>query len=269
MIKNSKVQIVATIGPASSNKETLREMVMHNLDVVRLNFSWGNYAERHDQISIIRQLEQKFSRKIPVIVDLPGLRVQGMNGHTYNHNVKSGLTVHDRAFIQFGVSEEVDYFALSFVGRREDLDECRQIIKNFGGHQKVIAKIERKIAVDNAEQIIANSDAVMIARGDMGNEIPIEQIPFVQEKIIKICKKAGKPVIVATQMLFSMVEHDTPTRAEVTDVTNAIIEGADAIMLSEETTIGKYPVQAVAVMEKIAIESEKHIKKHNVLHALD
>jgi pyruvate kinase len=133
------------------------------------------------------------------------------------------------------------------------------LVHGFGGRQMVIAKIERAIALLSLEQIIAEADAVMIARGDLGNEVPLEQIPFIQDRIIKKARKAGKPVIVATQMLLSMVENLTPSRAEVTDVATAILEGADAVMLSDETAKGKYPVETVIMMEKIIIEAEKHL----------
>ena len=145
-----------------------------------------------------------------------------------------------------------------FVGGPEDIEKCREVINNLGGNQKIIAKIERKVAMESLEQIIEKADAVMVARGDLGEEVPLEEIPFIQEKIVKMSKKLGKPVIVATQMLLSMVENPTPTRAEVTDVENAIMQGADAVMLSEETAKGKYPVEAVEMMEKIILETERH-----------
>ena len=113
--------------------------------------------------------------------------------------------------------------------------------------------------MEKIEEIIAAADAVMIARGDLGNEIPLEKIPFIQHDIVQKCKKAGKPVITATQMLLSMVENPVPTRAEVTDVANAILQGSDAVMLSDETTQGKYPIEAVAIMEKIVLEAERHL----------
>jgi pyruvate kinase len=130
-------------------------------------------------------------------------------------------------------------------------------MKKLGKILPIISKIERKIAYENLDEIIDVSDAIMIARGDLGNEVPLEKIPFIEKNIIVKCKEKGKPVIVATQMLLSMTQNPTPTRAEVTDVAYAIINGADAVMLSEESASGKYPVEAVIMMEKIISESEK------------
>jgi pyruvate kinase len=179
--------------------------------------------------------------------------------HTYNHNAASSVTAEDEQFIKFAVEHNIDYVAVSFVGGPEDIKKCRSIIDHLGGKQMIIAKIERVHALDLLESIVAEADAVMVARGDLGNEVPLEQIPFVQEQIIQVSRKAGKSVIVATQMLLSMVENPTPTRAEVTDVSSAILQGADAVMLSEETAKGKYPVEAVIMMEKIVMEAEQHL----------
>lgn len=267
-MKNSKAQIVATIGPTSENPSTLRAMIDHQLDVVRFNFSWGDLKLRTRQIELLRQLEKECGRKIPIIVDLSGPRVQEKEVHTYDHQASSPITNRDKESIQFAVENDVDYVAVSFVSGPQDIRQCREIITNFSGRQKIIAKIERAVAVESLDQIISVTDAIMVARGDLGNEVPLEQIPFIQDRIIKKAKKAGKPVIVATQMLLSMVENPTPTRAEVTDVSNAIIQGSDAVMLSEETAIGKYPIEAVAMMEKIVIEAEKHMKNQSHLNPL-
>lgn len=256
---NSKTQIIATVGPASTSMEVLRAMVENQLDIVRLNLSWGDMETRIEQIKTIRQLENEYGRKIPIIVDLPGLRLQKDHVHTYDNSISSAVTERDRDFIKFAAENDVDYIAISFVASPEDIEQCRKIITEFSGKQKVIAKIERTAALERLEQIILNADAVMVARGDLGNEVPIEQIPFIQDQIVQLCKKIGKPVIVATQMLSSMVEEQIPTRAEVTDVAYAIMEGASAVMLSEETAIGKYPAEVVATMKKIVIEAEKHL----------
>jgi pyruvate kinase len=258
-MKYSKAQIVATIGPASTKPEVLEAMLSHNLDVIRLNFSWGDFSERIQQIKMIRELEKKYSRKIPVIEDLPGPRVQEGAEHTYDPSAGEILTDADKESIKFGAEENIDYVAMSFVGSAEDIRKCKSEIKKSGGRQKVIAKIERRSALDSIDEIIEVSDAVMIARGDLGKEVRLEEIPFVQEKIIKKCKEAGKPVITATQMMLSMTENPLPTRAEVTDVANAILQGSDAVMLSEETARGKYPAEAVEMMEKIVLEAERHM----------
>jgi pyruvate kinase len=141
-------------------------------------------------------------------------------------------------------------------------------VRSFGGTQKIMAKIERKDAVDAIDEIIAVSDAVMVARGDLGSEFPLEEIPFIQARIIEKCRKAKKPVVTATEMLLSMTERERPTRAEVTDVANAILQGSDAVMLSEETASGHYPALAVGMMEKIVLEAERHLGKGHTVSPL-
>lgn len=264
----SKAQIIATIGPASGRYETLLEMVNHQMDIARLNFSWPDFKTRVEQIDMIRSIEKTCGRKIPIIEDLPGPRIQEAVGHTYDREALSALTEQDKKSIEFGVEKGIDYVALSFVGGANDVVLCREAIRQCKGSQLIIAKIERKAAVLAIDEIVAVADAIMVARGDLGNEIPLEKIPFVQAEIIQKAKKAGKPVITATQMLLSMVENPTPTRAEVTDVANAILQGSDAVMLSEETAMGKHPVEAVAMMEKIAVEAERHMGSHGRINPL-
>jgi pyruvate kinase len=267
-MKNSKAQIVATLGPVSSNEKTLKAMIEHNLDVVRLNFSWSDIKNHERQIELVRKLEMELGRRIPIIVDLPGPRVQEKDGHTYNHHAPSSITKHDEEFIKFSAEQGVEYVAVSFVGKADDIVMCRQLIEKNRGSQKIIAKIERKVALESLDEIISASDAVMVARGDLGNEVPLEQIPFIQDKIVSKAKKAGKSVIVATQMMLSMMKNPLPTRAEVTDVENAVFQGADAVMLSEETAEGKYPVESVSMMEKIILETERHMAGREKINAL-
>ncbi len=267
-MNHSKAQIVATLGPSSSDMKTLRSMVECQLDVVRFNFSWGDLASRLEQIGIIRQLEKEFGREIPIIVDLPGPRVQEEKSHTYDASVTSAITEKDAGFIKFALEQNIRYVAVSFVGNADDIFKCREIIRSLGGSQKIIAKIERAAALEHLDEIIAATDAVMVARGDLGSEVPVEQIPFIQERIIRKSNEAGKPVITATQMLLSMVDRPVPTRAEVTDVANAILLGSDAVMLSEETTIGKYPLETIAMMERIVLEAEKHEGRRHVTNLL-
>ncbi|HLP44096.1 MAG TPA: pyruvate kinase [Candidatus Nanoarchaeia archaeon] len=255
----SKAQIVATIGALRGGKDELKELLAHQVDVVRLNFSWSDLAERVEQIAMVREVAEELGRRIPIIEDLPGPRIQKEKGHTYDAHAEAGFTEHDRELVAFGVAQGVDYFAVSFVAGPEDIEACRETISKNGGNQKIIAKIERKMALESLESIISAADAIMIARGDLGSEIPLEKIPFVQANIITRCNNARKPVITATQMLLSMVDNPVPTRAEVTDVANAILQGSDAVMLSEETAIGKHPVEAVIMMEKIIVEAEKHL----------
>lgn len=256
----SKAQIVATIGPASWDKKMLKEMMTHQMDVVRLNFSWGTYEEHARVIKDVREEAQEVGRRIPIIQDLSGPRVQEGSGHEFNKGAIEVITEKDLNDLKFGIEQNVDYVAMSFVGNAQDIIKLREKMKEFGKVIPIIAKIERKVALDNLDEIIKVTDAVMVARGDLGNEIPLEQIPFVEKDIIEKCKKAGKPVIVATQMMLSMVENPIPTRAEVTDIAYAIINGADAVMLSEESATGKHPLEAIEMMEKGILEAEKHLK---------
>lgn len=257
---SSKTQIIATIGPASNNRETISEMVKHHMDIARLNFSWGTYEWHEDIIKTIRQLSKDNNIEIPIIQDLSGPRVQEGADHRFGgQEGEEVITSKDIADLSFGIEQKVEYVALSFVGSSLDVIKLKELIKEKGGNQKVIAKIERKLAIDNLDEIIKESDGIMVARGDLGNEFPLEKIPFIQHYIISECKKADKMVIVATQMLLSMVNNPIPTRAEVSDVAYAILDGADGVMLSEESAKGKYPVQAVEMMEKIALVAEQHI----------
>lgn len=263
-MRYSKTQIIATIGPASGNKKILEQMARHQMDVARLNFSWGSHATHLTYIQNIRSVSKKIGKKIIIIQDLSGPRIQRRDGHEFNSVSKNIITEKDIRDLQFGLKNNVDYIAMSYIGNARDVRHLKMIIHDFGKNTPVIAKIERRSALKNLREIIAVSDAIMIARGDLGNEIPFEQIPFEQARIIHECKKTKTPVIVATHMLFSMTEHPEPTRAEISDVAFAVIGGADAIMLSEETARGKYPLGAVAMMEKIACEAEKYIPSHKM-----
>ena len=169
-----------------------------------------------------------------------------------------GLTAKDKADLRFGVGLGVDYIALSFVRSVSDIHAAKALLRREGCEIPVIAKIEKHEALDDLEAIVGAADGVMVARGDLGVEIPLEKIPRAQKKIIRAANGLGKPVITATQMLRSMVENPRPTRAEVTDVANAILDGTDALMLSEETAVGKYPDEAVKVMARIALETERN-----------
>lgn len=262
---DSLTKIVATIGPSSSNREIIKDMISHHMDIARLNFSWGAYEWFRDVINNIRNEAKESGKHIEIIQDLSGPRVQEGSEHHYGgEESQEVITEKDITDLRFGVGQNVDYVALSFVGSSNDIIKLRQLIKEIGGNQKIIAKIERKVAVENLESILKETDAIMVARGDLGNEYPLEEIPFIQHKIIKASNKAGKMVIVATQMMLSMVDNPTPTRAEVSDVAYAVIDGANAVMLSEESAKGKHPVEAVSYLEKIALNAEKHIKNHDI-----
>ena len=166
--------------------------------------------------------------------------------------------------IKFGVNEHIDWFALSFIRDRRDVESALKVIEQAGGDQPIISKIEHRDAIDNIDEIIEASDGIMVARGDLGIEIPPWEVPTLQKNIISKCNSTGKPVIVATQMLDSMVSNPRPTRAEASDVANAILDGADAVMLSDETAVGRYPVEAVKVMNSICYEAEKHLPKFEI-----
>ncbi len=167
------------------------------------------------------------------------------------------LTQKDIEDIKFGVQCGFDLIALSFVKYKEDIIKAKEIIKSHGGNIPVFAKIEKHEAINNIDEIIKYSDGIMIARGDMGIEIDMEKVPVLQKMLIKKANEAAIPVITATQMLISMIERSRPTRAEVSDIANAVLDGTDAVMLSDETTIGKYPVEAVKVMTNTIKETEK------------
>jgi pyruvate kinase len=166
------------------------------------------------------------------------------------------LTDKDREDIPVGLEEGVDAIALSFVRSARDVSAARQVIAEHGGTVPIIAKIEKSQAVDNIDSIVQAAEGVMVARGDLGVEIDIERVPLVQKEIIRKCNAIGRPVITATQMLQRMVDNPRPTRAEATDVANAILDGTDAIMLSDETAVGKYPAEAVVMMDRIARSAE-------------
>ena len=171
------------------------------------------------------------------------------------------LSDQDRADITFAARVGADFVAASFVGDATDVSQVRELISAEGGHASIISKIESQYAIENLEEIIAASDGVMVARGDLGVEIPAERVPVAQKRMIKACQAAGKVVIVATEMLESMINNPRPTRAETSDVANAIFEGADAVMLSAETSVGKYPFEAVRMMGRIAEISEAEVAR--------
>ena len=174
----------------------------------------------------------------------------------------SALTDKDKKDLALGLELGVDIIALSFVRTAKDIEELRALIKKAKGNQLIVAKIETEEAIANIDEIIAATDAIMVARGDLAVEIGPERVPAIQKTIIKKCNDLGKPVIVATQMLESMIQSPVPTRAEVSDVANAIFDGADAVMLSEETALGAYPVEAVTTMHHVALDIEAHIGTH-------
>jgi pyruvate kinase len=170
----------------------------------------------------------------------------------------AAFTEKDREDLRYGISQGVDFVALSYVRSRQDVLDAKQFMRSLGADIPIIAKIEKHEALSCLDEIVAEVDAIMVARGDLGVEIPLEQVPIVQKQIIAAANKVGKPVITATQMLLSMVSHSRPSRAEATDVANAILDGTDAVMLSEETAAGQFPVEAVKFLDRVSRVTEAH-----------
>lgn len=334
-----RTKIVATIGPSSSSKEVLKEMIESGLDVVRLNFSHGIHDDHLKVIEFVREINKELNTNTALLADLQGpkLRVGEMengsvllttgnkitisttkqlgtseviytNYKEFPQDVAPGETVllddgklifkvlstngkdtveceiiqggplsnkkglnlpntkvslpalsqKDLDDLDFALSHNVDWIGLSFVRNAADVIQLKEIIKKSAKHAKVVSKIEKPEAVEQIDDIIAETDAVMVARGDLGVEMPLEEIPMIQKMLVKKCIAAAKPVIVATQMMESMITNATPTRAEVTDVANAVLDGADAVMLSGETSVGKFPVDAIRIMSNIVAEAEKY-----------
>lgn len=198
---------------------------------------------------------------------------KGVNFPNLKLNIPA-ITEKDKADMQFGVQIGVDLMALSFVMNAQDILDAQELIRQFGGDIPIFAKIEKHEAIDDIDNIIKVSDGIMVARGDLGIEVDIEQLPILQKMIIKKANKAAKPVITATQMLISMMTSARPTRAEVSDIANAVLDGTDAVMLSDETTVGNYPAEAVSAMTRTIIEAEKiypyyqHSQDHRASHAI-
>ena len=257
---SSRVQIIATLGPASAAPATVAALLATGVDVVRFNLSWTPPTELRAQVALVRDTATKAGRTIPILADLPGPRVQESAGHKFNA-AEPVPTPHDIELLALCTELKLEYVGVSFVGKAAELRRVRSLIGAAplaGQATRIIAKIERAEALQNLDEIIEAADAVMVARGDLGHAIPFEQVPFAQSRIVRECRAAGKPVIVATDMLRSMITSAEPTRAEVTDVAAAVLEGADAIMLSDETAVGKHPTEVVATMEQIALEAERH-----------
>ncbi|MEZ4210112.1 MAG: pyruvate kinase [Patescibacteria group bacterium] len=232
--------------------------VLGNEDILQIKYEHLNRINVGDFVLIDdglieTEVIEKDEDNLIVKVLNDGLLGNNKTVSVHGHNVEIPfLSTKDKEDIKFGIEQGVDFIAASFVRTPSELDELNQYIKDLGGEAKVISKIEHPEAVDNIIDIIDKSYGIMVARGDLGVEIPLEQVPDVQYQIIKLCNQVGKPVIVATQMLESMKSNPRPTRAEVSDVAQAILEGADAVMLSGETASGKYPEKAVATMATIA-----------------
>jgi pyruvate kinase len=231
MIKKTK--IVVTIGPATETEEILEKLILAGADLFRFNLKHNTLDWHKNVIKKAKAVAEKLERQIGIIVDAPKPEI--------------GLEV-----------PEADFVALSYLKNRAEVDSLRQQLNDRKMNLGIIAKIENGEALKNMLEVVDSADGVMVARGDLGIEVPLEELAFWQKKIIDVCRQKNKAVIVATQMLQSMVNSQTPTRAEATDVANAVFDGTDAIMLSEESAIGKYPVEAVEYLYKIAVFCENN-----------
>lgn len=344
MPTNKKTKIVATLGPACSSKEVIKNMIDAGVNVFRINFSHADYTDVSERINIIRELNEEFGYTTSILADLQGpkLRVgvmkedvvvsKGdvitfttaedvlgtasrvyMNYKEFPKDVNPGerillddgklifevtktdknteveavvvqggplkskkgvnlpntkvslpaLTPKDIKDALFAIENKVDWIALSFVRTPKDLEELQDLIAKHSDHKiPIIAKIEKPEAVENIDKIVAFCDALMVARGDLGVEVPAEEVPLIQKKLIHRAKTARIPVIVATQMMETMITSLTPTRAEVNDVANSVMDGADAVMLSGETSVGNYPVEVIETMSRIikSVEDSPLIK---------
>jgi len=345
-----KTKIVCTLGPATEDKKTIKQLIQAGMNCARLNFSHGTYEQFEKIINNLRELSDELEVPLGIIQDLQGPKirlgelpidgVQVKRGekitlHTgdaylekseqrflpiqykdFPKDVEKGdpilvddgkielealgtnlrktqiecevkndgilksnkginapktklslgaMTEKDFKDLEFGIKMDVDYVALSFVRTPEDIELLKNKLKEATKKDiGIISKIERPEAMQNLEEIIKKSDAVMVARGDLGIEIPASKVPIAQKLIIDEANKQGKPVITATHVLNSMVESPKPTRAEISDAANAIFDHTDAIMLSNETAVGKYPVEACSVLNSVANEIEKEIEKHDL-----
>lgn len=251
------IQIIATIGPASKEIATIKRMIKSGLSLARLNFSWGTHAEHRDFVKLVREAATELNVTILIIQDISGPRVQQESGHTLNSDI-AVITDKDKEDIKALVDLKIEYIAQSFVKDASDVRDLRSFLDSVGSTSKIISKIERQEALDNLDEIIQASDGIMIARGDLGQAVPIEKLPFIKKDILKRCNQAGKPAIVATEMLTSMIDSNSPSRADISDITHAVLDGASATMLSNETAAGMYPIEAVAVMRKTIDEAQAH-----------
>lgn len=250
-------QIVATIGPSCKDFDKIVSLVRVGMSLARLNFSWGTHAEHRQFVSHVRKAASEVGVAVPVIQDLSGPRIQQGAGHTFDSDV-TVITEKDRSDIHALADMSIEYVALSFVKDATTVHELRHLLQAAGSQSKIIAKIERTEALDNIDEIISAVDGIMIARGDLGDAIPVETVPFVKKDILRRCVAAGVPSIVATEMLTSMIDNEQPSRADVSDIAHAVLDGASATMLSNETAVGTYPVQAVTMMRRVVVEAAAH-----------
>lgn len=332
-----KTKIVATLGPASADKDVLRQMLLEGVNVCRLNSSHGSHEDHKKSIDLIRELNEETGLNVAILMDLQGPKIRTYEmenngvmmendslvtivterivgnaekfGISYAHMPKDvqpgerillddgklmmeiistdgeaeikakvihggilsskkgvnlpntkislpSLTEKDREDLEFALDNQVDWIGLSFVRTARDIIELKHVIAQRHANARVVAKIEKPEAIEDIDEIIKATDALMVARGDLGVEIPYQNVPLIQKMLIAKGHQYAKPIIVATQMMESMITNITPTRAEVNDVANAVLDGADAVMLSGETSVGKFPVEVIQTMTNIVKEME-------------
>lgn len=345
----SRTKIVATLGPASSSHEVLRDMFLAGVDVCRINFSHSRHEEHQKVIDTIRAVNAELGTNVAILADLQGpkLRVGEVENNgilleegkelefvttapfmgttekvymsylEFPRDVKPGdailiddgklkleavssngkdtvrarvvnggvlsskkgvnlpntkvslpsLTEKDVADARFALSQNVDWIALSFVRRATDIIDLKELMKEEKKHAGIIAKIEKPEALEEIDEIIDMAGGIMVARGDLGVEVPFDQVPLIQKMLVSKCIQQAKPVIIATQMMESMITNFRPTRAEANDVANAVLDGADALMLSGETSVGKFPVGVIQAMQQIITHTEQNAYNFNRSHA--
>jgi pyruvate kinase len=342
-MKNRKTKIVCSLGPASSEDDVVRGLILAGMNVARLNFSHGTPDEHKASVERVRRISSELGIPVALLLDTKGPEIRtGMVENDGKITINKGdqviistdgcfttaaknetparislswkeaetklqcghrvlvadgllelevidtaggikcranntavigskknvnligihanlpiMSEQDKKDIEFGISLDLDYIAASFLSFPHEVTEIREFLESHSSHIRIIAKIDSGEGLENIKEIARLADGVMVARGDLGVQLPTEQIPLAQKHIINVCRRAGKPVITATQMLESMIVNPRPTRAELTDVANAILDGTDAIMLSGETSAGAYPVEAVKTMDKIACVIEQ------------
>lgn len=338
MKTRKRTKIVATVGPATSSKTKLKEIIAAGVNVIRINFSHGEHTDHEAVIQRVREINKEQQIHTAILADLQGPKIRVgkiengsvdvnegdiinftdeekegngqevyMSYSNFAKDVKVGekiliddgklalkivktdgkssvaakflnggvlssnkgvnlpntkismpsLTEKDRKDLAFALKHKLEWIGLSFVRSARDIIELKHLIRNESSLSRVIAKIEKPEAIKDIDDIIDETDAIMVARGDLGVEIPMEQVPLLQKELVKKCLRSSKPVIIATQMMESMISSISPTRAEVNDVANAVLDGADAVMLSAETSVGKYPVQVIKAMTKIIEQIEE------------
>ncbi|MBE2245893.1 MAG: pyruvate kinase [Candidatus Competibacteraceae bacterium] len=345
----SKTKVIATVGPASIDKDIMLKMVKAGVDVFRLNFSHGNRDFQRKLFEQIRSINEEQGFNLAVLADLQGpkMRIGEMqngeveiyDGNQIRISTKDGVGTAEKVFIrydqfaedvnpgekvlvddgkivleivstnrkdeaiatiinggklssnkgfnlpntkislpsltpkdledlEYALSFDVEWIGLSFVRSASDVIELKHLIQSQNKSTKVIAKIEKPEAIEDIDNIIKEADGIMVARGDLGVEIPMQEVPLIQKALVKKCLKASKPIIIATQMMESMIVNYNPTRAEVNDVANSIMDGADAVMLSGETSVGKYPVRVIESVQKIIqnVEGFEGVYNNDFMH---